>query len=89
MNCYFPRDLHFVANLRSSKETLTKHENDGTTDSKEYQQAMDVFYAKHVCRLDPMPQDVQDTFEALAQDPTVYYTMCVGHASFKSIVLSA
>ena len=57
------------------QDTLTKHEKDGTTDSKEYQDAMEVFYARHVCRLNPMPKDVTDTFAELAKDPTVYYTM--------------
>ena len=59
------------------QETLTKHEEDGTTDSKEYEEAMGVFYARHVCRMDPMPKDVADSFAGLAQDNTVYYTMCV------------
>ncbi|KAH9945095.1 proline-specific peptidase [Epithele typhae] len=58
------------------QETLTKHEKEGTTDSKEYHDAMDVFYAKHVCRVIPMPEDVAASFALLEQDPTVYHTMC-------------
>ncbi|EIN10808.1 proline iminopeptidase [Punctularia strigosozonata HHB-11173 SS5] len=57
------------------QDALTKHETDGTTDSKEYQDAMDVFYAKHVIRINPMPQDVKDAFDWIAKDPTVYHTM--------------
>ncbi|KAH9945098.1 proline-specific peptidase [Epithele typhae] len=57
------------------QETLTKHEKDGTTDSKEYHKAMDVFYAKYVCRVSPVPRDVAASPAQLEQDPTVYYTM--------------
>src|SRR5579871_4287924 len=35
--------------------TLLKHEADGTTDTPEYQQAMTVFYDRHVCRVVPNP----------------------------------
>ena len=54
--------------------TLKKHEAAETTDSEEYIQAVDVFYARHLCRV-PMPQDVLDSFEQLAAEPTVYHTM--------------
>lgn len=55
--------------------TLLKHENAGTTDSQEYQDAMAVFYHRHVCRIVPYPEMVQRTFDKLAQNPEVYYTM--------------
>jgi len=55
-------------------DTLREHEEAGTTDSPEYQAAMDVFYANHVCRV-PLPQCVTDSFAKLAEDPTVYHTM--------------
>lgn len=54
--------------------TLLSHEAAGTTDSPEYVAAVDVFYAKHLCRI-PMPQDVIDSFEQVAAEPTVYHTM--------------
>lgn len=57
------------------QETLKKHEDSGTTDSKEYQEAMDVFYAKHLCRVQPFPEMVQKTFASIEEDPTVYHTM--------------
>jgi L-proline amide hydrolase len=38
------------------QETLTRHEASGTTDDPEYQQAMLVFYRRHLCRLDPWPE---------------------------------
>ncbi|THH05949.1 hypothetical protein EW145_g4430 [Phellinidium pouzarii] len=55
--------------------TLKKHEDAGTTDSKEYEEAMGVFYAKHLCRIDPMPAFVAKSFKCMTEDPTVYYTM--------------
>jgi L-proline amide hydrolase len=54
---------------------LSTHEAAGTTDSPEYEQAVAVFYAHHVCRIQPMPDDVARTFAAIAADPTVYHTM--------------
>ena len=55
--------------------TLLRHEAAGTTDSTEYQEAMLVFYRRHVCRLDPWPDGVVRTFEKIAQNPEVYTTM--------------
>jgi L-proline amide hydrolase len=57
------------------EETLRRHEHAGTTDSAEYQQAMQVFYERHVCRVVPMPPEVAATFAAMEADPTVYHTM--------------
>jgi L-proline amide hydrolase len=54
---------------------LTRHEAAGTTDSPEYEQATLAFYAEHVCRIQPMPDEVARTFAAIAEDPTVYHTM--------------
>jgi L-proline amide hydrolase len=58
-----------------ARDALTRHEAAGTTDSPEYLQAMDVFYRRHVCRLDPWPDDVVRSFAAIEEDPTVYSTM--------------
>jgi L-proline amide hydrolase len=57
------------------QHTLLQHEQQGTTDSQEYQEAMMVFYQRHVCRLHPLPECVTRTFEKLAQFPEVYSTM--------------
>ncbi len=57
------------------QETLLKHESAGTTDSKEYEAAVEAFNQRHVCRVVPMPPEVQRTFDAMAEDPTVYHTM--------------
>jgi L-proline amide hydrolase len=56
------------------EKTLREHENNGTTNSPEYEEAMNVFYAKHVCRV-PMPPEVLASFKQIAEDPTVYHTM--------------
>jgi L-proline amide hydrolase len=57
------------------QDTLTRHETAGTTDSPEYAAAMEVFYARHVCRIVPHPPELARTFAAIADDPTVYHTM--------------
>jgi L-proline amide hydrolase len=57
------------------QETLLRHEEAGTTDSPEYHAAMEVFYARHVCRVQPLPSDVQDSFDQIDAEPTVYHTM--------------
>jgi L-proline amide hydrolase len=38
------------------QRTLLHHEEHGSTDSQEYQDAMLVFYRRHVCRVDPWPR---------------------------------
>ena len=40
-------------------DTLSRHEVAGTTDDQEYQDAMQVFYDRHVIRVKPMPEYVQ------------------------------
>ena len=55
--------------------TLDRHEAAGTTDLAEYRAASQVFYARHVCRVQPMPVEVARTFAAIDADPTVYHAM--------------
>lgn len=55
--------------------TLRRHEEAGTTDEPEYEQACMVFYARHVCRLDPWPPELVEAFAWIERDPTVYHTM--------------
>jgi proline-specific peptidase len=45
--------------------TLLRHEQAGTTDSPEYQEAGDVFYARHVCRVRPLPEYVKRAFDQI------------------------
>ncbi|KAI0259603.1 proline-specific peptidase [Gloeopeniophorella convolvens] len=62
----FPEDFQVM---------LKKHEEEGTTSAKEYQDGMQVFYQKHVCKLSPWPEDLLKSFTGIEEDPTVYFTM--------------
>jgi proline-specific peptidase len=55
--------------------TLREHEAAGTTSDPAYIAAIDVFYARHVCRLDPIPDCFVRTAEALTNDGFVYNYM--------------
>ncbi|KAH9943376.1 prolyl aminopeptidase-2 [Epithele typhae] len=55
-------------------ETILKHEKEGTTSAKEYQDAMTVFYKRHLCRVDPYPEELQQSFAA-DPDSVVYHAM--------------
>lgn len=46
---------------------LARHETAGTTDSAEYKAAMDVFYVRHVIRVQPMPDFVRRSFDRIGQ----------------------
>jgi L-proline amide hydrolase len=54
--------------------TLVKHETEETTDDPAYEQAVRVFYDRHLCRV-PWPDCVSRSFAQMAEDPTVYHTM--------------
>lgn len=55
---------------------LDDHERTGSTDSPAYQEAMAAFYRRHVCRLDPWPDCLLRSFNAMEADPRVYHAMC-------------
>ncbi len=55
--------------------TLVKHEKAGTTSSPDYAKAVRVFYERHLCRAKPWPEELDRSFAAMEQDPTVYHTM--------------
>ena len=55
--------------------TLRQHEESGTTDDPAYAEACQVFYMRHLCRLDPWPAEVVESFAWIDRDPTVYHTM--------------
>jgi L-proline amide hydrolase len=57
------------------EETLRRHEEAETTDDPEYEAACMVFYQRHLCRLDPWPDEVVEAFAWIERDPTVYHTM--------------
>ncbi|MGN8116727.1 proline iminopeptidase-family hydrolase [Labrys sp. 22185] len=60
---------------REVQDTLTRHEQAGTTDDAEYQEATMVFYERHVCRVVPFPPEVAASFAQVARNPTVYNVM--------------
>lgn len=73
--------------------TLLRHEAAGTTDHPDYAAATAAFYARHVCRVQPMPPEVQASFAGIAEDPTVYHTMngpsefhCIGSLKTWNII---
>ncbi|KAI9867769.1 MAG: hypothetical protein M1830_005745 [Pleopsidium flavum] len=57
------------------QDALSKHEAAGTTESQEYEQATLAFYKKHVCRMDPWPEEQNSAMQWVKEDPTVYHTM--------------
>jgi L-proline amide hydrolase len=56
-------------------ETIRAGERSGETSTPEFQAAVMEFYKRHVCRLDPWPDEVVRSFAAMDNDPTVYGTM--------------
>jgi L-proline amide hydrolase len=75
------------------RETLDRHERDGTLEDPAYLEATQAFYDRHVCRLIPNPPEVAASFEAIASDPTVYHAMngpneffCIGSLRTWSVV---
>ena len=47
----------------------------GDYESDEFEKASAVFYGRHVCRLDPPPEEVTYAFKHLKEDPTAYLTL--------------
>ncbi len=56
------------------QQTLLEHEAAGTTSTAAYQDAMQVFYDRHVCRV-PYPDYMKRSFDYLARGGEVYNTM--------------
>lgn len=59
----------------ATRKALEQHEADGTIDHPDYLAAVDAFYRRHVCRMDPYPDDFVATIRQTEDDPTVYGTM--------------
>ncbi|KAL8727488.1 MAG: hypothetical protein Q9166_006012 [cf. Caloplaca sp. 2 TL-2023] len=57
------------------QEILRRCEREGTQGSEEYEKAMMVFYERHVCRVVPLPAELEASFAWLKKDDTVYHTM--------------
>lgn len=84
MKQWISETRRLVAGLpQDVQDTIEKHERDGTTDSEEYEEAVGVFYAKHLCRLDPMPELLVESLSALKVDDTVYRTMSEHYEHFE------
>ncbi len=54
-------------------EVMKKYEAEGAYDNPEYLKAVDVFYRKHVCRLEKWPEEVQYAFDNTSR--VMYHTM--------------
>ena len=57
-----PLFIKGVTKLRAAlpqdiQDEMKKHEDAGTTESEEYEKCVDFFLAKHVIRMDPMPDE--------------------------------
>ena len=56
-------------------ETIERCEREGRTDSEEYDQALQVFRKRHICRIEPLPEELGLGYKHLKEDPTVVKTM--------------
>jgi proline-specific peptidase len=57
------------------REKIEAHERAGETDHPDYKAGMDLFYHRHICILDPWPEELTEAFAGLAENPVVYETM--------------
>lgn len=78
--CSFPLFVEGGKHLRAElppeiRKALEEGDRDGNHETPEYKNASEIFYKRHVCRIDPMPLPVQQTFNNLKEDPTSYNTM--------------
>jgi L-proline amide hydrolase len=55
--------------------TLTRHEEAGTIEDPEYDEACMVFYSRYLCRLDPWPPELVESFSWFERDSTVSDTL--------------
>jgi proline-specific peptidase len=57
------------------QRTLLRHEAAGTTNDPAYEEAMLVFYRRHVCRLAEWPECILRSLGKVNENPEVYHTM--------------
>jgi L-proline amide hydrolase len=57
------------------RDTIRAGERSGQTSTPEFQAAVMEFYVRHLCRVQPWPDEVVRTFDALEADSTVYGAM--------------
>ena len=67
------QETHVAVLPSAVRETLQRCRDQEDYASDAYQNAMQVFYRRHVCRLDPWPEALERTFSAM--NPTVYLYM--------------
>lgn len=56
-------------------ETIERCEREGLTDSEEYADALMVYRKRHICRLEPFPEELLRSYKLVEEDPTVINTM--------------
>jgi proline iminopeptidase len=54
------------------QDTIRKYEGIGDYAAPAYQEAMNIFYAKHVCRMDPWPECLLRTFDKMGKEVYEY-----------------
>lgn len=65
-----------VKNLpQEVQDTITKSEAAGNVDTKEYQDALNVFMGTYVCRVQPLPDGVMASLVAMNEDKHVSHVM--------------
>ncbi|MDA3944913.1 MAG: proline iminopeptidase-family hydrolase [Bacteroidetes bacterium] len=52
----------------ATRDTIEKYEALGEYGAESYQQAMDLFYRRHLCRLDPWPDLLMQTFDNMGAE---------------------
>jgi len=52
------------------RDMVRRCEREGRTDEKEYARALQMFFKKHICSLDPLPPELQLAFEVGNKDTT-------------------
>jgi proline-specific peptidase len=61
----------------SVQNDIDECQKENDFDSERYKHACDAFYVKHLCRLDPWPEEFLVSMKHLEEEPTVYRTMFV------------
>jgi proline-specific peptidase len=56
-----------------TRETIERHEAAGTTADPEYQAAARVFYQRHLCRMDPWPEEMARSGNNIRNTPVYNY----------------
>jgi L-proline amide hydrolase len=69
-----------IERLRSAlppevEATLREHEAAGTTEDPAYEEAVMVFYKRHLCRVEPWPDWLVECFRIMEESPEVYHSM--------------